>query len=211
MNPNARKPRVLLVAIAGGSGSGKTWLADRLEKALAPNAARLSLDDFYRDRSHLSPARRARINFDSPRAIDWRAVEKVVRALARGRSARVPRYDFKTHSRQTGPRCVPARPILLMEGLWLLRRRSLRSLFQWRIFIDCPTRTRLRRRLRRDQTTRGRTEASIRAQFRTTVEPMHRLYVAPQSRYAHLVIAKTCSPQQAQRLAQQIRAGIGPN
>lgn len=195
----------ILVAIVGGSGSGKTWMAERLESALAPNAVRLSLDDFYRDRSHLSLARRARINFDQPRAIDWSGVETAVRGLAAGRSARIPHYDFKTHSRLRTCKTVPAKPIVLIDGLWLLRRASLRSLFQVRIFIECPLRTRLRRRLKRDVGLRGRTVASVRRQFRETVEPMHRLHVAPQRCFADVVLRGTCSNDDIRRLAQRIR------
>lgn len=201
----------ILVAIVGGSGSGKTWLAERLQSALGPDAVRLSLDDFYRDRSHLSLARRARVNFDQPKAIDWGGVETAVRRLAGGWTARVPRYDFATHSRQKTGKTVPARPVVLIDGLWLLRRRSLRSLFHLRIFLECPTRIRLRRRLERDVGSRGRTAASVHRQFRDTVEPMHRLYVSSQSRHADVVIRGACSPEDIKRLVLRIRAGICPN
>jgi len=204
---NASSP--VLVAIVGGSGAGKTWLAERLESALAPNAVRLSLDDFYRDRSHLSLACRARINFDQPRAIDWPGIETALRSLVAGRSARIPQYDFKTHRRLRTCKTVPPKPIILIDGLWLLGRASLRSLFQVRIFIECPLRTRLRRRLERDVGSRGRSVASVRRQFRETVEPMHRLHVAPQSRFADVVLRGTCSTDDVKRLALWIRRGKG--
>src|SRR4026208_2252253 len=88
-----------LIAIVGGSGAGKTWLADRLQQACGNGAGRLSLDDFYRDRSHLSPARRATIHFDSPRAIDWPLVMQVLRACRAGQLTGLPRYSFATHTR----------------------------------------------------------------------------------------------------------------
>jgi uridine kinase len=195
----------ILIAIVGGSGSGKTWLAGKLETALAPDAARLALDDFYRDRSHLSPLRRARINFDQPQAIDWVALEAALRALAEGHATRVPSYDFKTHSRN-GASVLHSKPIILVDGLWLLRRRSLRHLFRLRIFIDCPTRIRLQRRLERDLSARGRTAASVRTQFRDTVEPMHHVYVVPQARYADIVVGGHCQARDVARLAAEIRA-----
>ena len=97
----AQKPT--LVGIAGGSCAGKTWLAERLQSFLGQEATRLSLDDFYLDRSHLSPGRRALVNFDHPRSIDWQKLEEVLGKLAFGSTAAIPTYDFRTHGkRDTG-------------------------------------------------------------------------------------------------------------
>src|SRR5258707_12797949 len=140
----------VLVAIVGGSGSGKTWLAEKLLAALGGKAARLSLDDFYRDRSHLSPARRAKINFDNPRAIDWPGFERTLRQCLAGKATRVPRYDFKCHTRLAASRVLKPRPIILVEGLWLLRRASLRPLLSIGTLWDYPSRTPGPRRVARD-------------------------------------------------------------
>ncbi|HTL17518.1 MAG TPA: zeta toxin family protein, partial [Patescibacteria group bacterium] len=164
---NPRQP--LLIVIAGGSGSGKTWLADKLIRALPRLVVRLSLDSFYLDRSHLSPARRARLNFDHPRALDWRRVEQVLHALLSGRRAPVPVYDFKTHSRAARVILVTPRPIILLEGLWPLTRQSIRRLARLSVFLRCPARLRLGRRILRDQASRGRTRSSIHQQFRESV------------------------------------------
>jgi uridine kinase len=196
----------LLVAIVGGSGSGKTWLAAALQAALAPKAARLSLDDFYLDHSRLSPARCAKLNFDHPRAIDWPGFEQVLLQLLAVRPARLPCYDFKTHCRLPSIRLLKPKPLILVDGLWLLRRPSLRRLFTLSIFLDCPARTRLRRRLARDLRSRGRTRASIREQFRTTVEPMHRRYVAPQARRADIVLAGHFGRRDIKKLKARLRA-----
>jgi uridine kinase len=199
-----RKP-ALLVAIVGGSGAGKTWLAERLRVALGRQAARLSLDDFYRDRSHLPPARRARVNFDDPRAIDWAAVERVLRDLRVGRPASVPAYDFATHCRLPRARTLPTKPVVLMDGLWLLQRRQVRRLFALAIFIKCPARLRLGRRLARDVRERGRTRASVLRQFRETVEPMHRRFVAPQARWADVVLDGDFGVGGVRRLAARLQ------
>jgi len=185
------KAKPILVTIVGGSGSGKTWLTKKLLRALSPNAVQLSQDDFYTDRSHLPAGRRARINFDHPRAIDWNAVETVLARLLASRPARVPCYDFKTHTRLPRLKNLEPRDIILLEGLWLLRRARIRRLVSVSVFLDCPTGMRLRRRLERDLASRGRTRISIRTQFRRTVEPMHQRYVAPQAQRAHFVFRKS--------------------
>jgi uridine kinase len=194
----------LLIAIVGGSGSGKSWLAEKLQAALGGRVARFSLDDFYRDRSYLSLERRARVNYDHPRAIDWTTFEAVLHACLAGQSARLPCYDFKTHRRLGRVKLLKPRAIILVDGLWLLRRPALRRLFALRIFLDCAARTRLRRRLARDLCFRGRSRASIRQQFRETVEPMHRKHVLPQRRWADKTFAESFTEQQVAILAAEI-------
>jgi pantothenate kinase len=97
-------------------------LATKLAAALAPKAIRISMDDFYLDRSHLPPARRAQINFDHPRGIDWAALLRALRALCAGRTARLPRYDFSRHCRLSMPKLVRPKSIILLDGLWVLHR-----------------------------------------------------------------------------------------
>src|ERR1700676_5199338 len=108
-----KRPAPLLVAIVGGSGAGKSWLADRLQSILGTKSARMSLDDFYRDRPGLTPARRARINFDHPRAIDWPRVERALRDCLAWRTTQVPQYDFKTHARLPRSRILRPKPLIL--------------------------------------------------------------------------------------------------
>jgi uridine kinase len=207
--PQTRRRKPFIVAVVGGSGAGKTWLADMLCGRLAPNAARLSLDSFYRDRSHLPAARRARLNFDHPHSIDWPALEMVLRELAAGKAAVCPGYDFETHCRRPKGVLIRPRPIVIVDGLWLLRRGAIRRIWGMSIFVDCPTRTRLERRLKRDVQSRGRTEASVREQFKATVEPMHRRYVAPQMKWADEILSGTCGEAVIERLANVVRQRAG--
>jgi uridine kinase len=179
-----------LVAIAGGSGSGKGWLVQQLRKLLGEKACHLSLDDFYRNRSHLPPSRRERVNFDVPGAIDWDCVERVLGDCRAGQTTRVPRYDFVTHCRLPDREAWLPKPLVLVEGLWLLWRSSVRPLFDLKIFLDCPARLRLQRRLGRDVAERGRSAADIRRQFRTVVAPMHRQYVKPQKCWADVILTQ---------------------
>ena len=182
----------ILVAITGGSGSGKTFLADRLQMAFSTVGTRLSLDDFYLDRSNLPPSRRSRINFDHPRTIDWPMAEKVLRDCRRAAPIQIPKYDFKSHVRRSDDSWIPT-PLVLWDGLWLLSRPGLRSLFDLKIFLECPTQLRLERRLARDTSERGRTAGSVREQFWRTVLPMHVRYVAPQAAWADIILQQPSS------------------
>jgi uridine kinase len=203
------KPR--LVAIVGGSGAGKTWLVGRLARALAGRAARLSLDDFYRDLSHLSPGQRARVNFDHPRAIDWPLLHRLLDGLLASRAVTLPVYDFATHTRSSRTRAVVPRPLVLVEGLWLLRNPDLRRRFSLRLFLDCPHALRRERRVTRDMRERGRTRAAVLAQFERHVAPMDARFVAPQARYADLVLRSPVTARQVRALARALaRAGKQP-
>ena len=204
-SPSPARTTPLLVAIVGGSGAGKTWLAKKLQAALAPDAVHFSLDDFYRDCSRVSPQRRAKMNFDHPRTIDWPIMERVLTDLRAGRATRLPRYDFKTHCRVKDKSKMAHKPVVLVDGLWLLHRRSLRRVFALKIFIDCPTRTRRGRRLLRDLRSRGRTRASILDQLKKNVEPMHARFVAPQQKWADVVLRHTFGAREIRRLAEELR------
>lgn len=177
-----------LVAITGGSGAGKSWLADRLQRLFGSQAGRITQDSFYLDRSHLSAEERSRLNFDHPDALDWACFRETLEALLAGRETRMPTYDFSTHCRGLGEQPVVPRPVMIVDGLWLLHHPEIRRLFSLSIYIPCPSEERLRRRLARDTAERGRTPESVHQQFNETVAPMHRLFVEPQARHANLVI-----------------------
>lgn len=202
------KPK--LIAIVGGSGAGKSWLAIKLQQALGENSTRLTLDDFYHDRSHLPAKQRGAINFDHPRAIDWKIFEYVLGKFARGRAARAPRYDFATHSRIARREFVQPKPLIIVDGLWLLRRPAVRKLFSYRIFIKCSPRLRLHRRLSRDLAERGRDSTNIRKQFLEQVIPMHERFVSPQMGRANIVLT---NPRESEvtHLAEKIKTQLNLN
>jgi uridine kinase len=198
-----------VVAIAGGSGAGKSWLAGELARRLAPRAAVLSLDRFYRDLSRLPPAERARRNFDVPTAIDWPLVVRSLRAMRAGQSPAIPRYSFSSHTRQK--RWQRWRPVdvVLVEGLWPYWRRPLAGLFDLRLFKRGHAALRRQRRLARDTRERGRTPASVTDQWRRHVAPQHARYVRPQSRWAHQVLPGVVSSVGLNRLERKIRRLAG--
>ena len=132
-------------------------------------------------------------------------MEKVLGDLGAGRGARLPRYDFKTHCRARDKSLLTHKPVVLVDGLWLLHRRSLRRVFGLKIFIDCPARTRRSRRVLRDLRSRGRTRASILEQLKNTVEPMHAQFVAPQQKWADVVLRHNFGAAEVRRLVKELR------
>lgn len=193
-----------LVAIVGGSGAGKGWLAGRLGLLLGGQAGRLSLDDFYHDRSSISPGRRARLNFDSPDAIDWELARQTFHDCRAGRPARLPRYDFITHSRLPATTACSPRPLVLVEGLSLLVHADVREFFDLKVYLDCPSDLRLQRRLTRDVAERGRSPESVRSQFDGTVAPMHALHVEPQRRWADVILTQPFRREHVRQLSERL-------
>ncbi|HVU01991.1 MAG TPA: uridine kinase [Polyangiaceae bacterium] len=179
----------LLIGIAGGTGSGKTTVAERLVAALPASAAVLVQHDwYYRDRSHLSKAERDAVNFDEPAALENDVLVKDLLALKSGQGVDCPSYDFSRHARRPEPRHVAPHPIVICEGILLFAVPSVRDAFDLRLFVDTPDDIRLLRRIRRDLEERGRDIASVDAQYRATVRPMHLLHVEPSRAHAHLII-----------------------
>lgn len=207
MSTNGTKQsNVFVIAVAGGSGSGKTWLANCLRKALGGEATHLALDDFYLDRSHLPENERGILNFDTPSAIDWRALKNALTQCRRGESLlHVPRYDFATHTRMDEVCVLPVKPVVIVDGLWLFHRSTLRSLFDLKIFVECPGDLRFSRRMERDVLERGRTADSVVEQFKATVLPMHEKHVQPQARWADEVICSPPVEKDVLRLAERVK------
>ena len=199
-----------IVGIAGGSCAGKTWLADRLQKRLGCKAARLSLDNFYHDQSHLSAARRARVNFDRPQSIDWKRVEAVLSDFLQGRTAAVPRYDYVTHGRLRDDLVLNPAPILIVEGLWLFRRPAVRKLFGLKVFIRSTNDLCTERRVRRDTTERGRTREQVLDQLHRHTLPMFEQFVAPQEKWADVILDAPIQKNDVSHLADQIEAATNP-
>jgi uridine kinase len=197
------QPHTRLIAIVGGSGSGKSWLATCLAQALPGRLACLSLDAFYRDRSHLTVSQRERVNFDHPRSIDWPCFTRVLEQCQKGQSVRLPQYDFTTHTRLG---YVPFKPtaLLAVEGLWLLHRPWLRRVFSLRIYLNCSDELRLERRLQRDQAQRGRSMEQEKRRFQEVVRPMHNRYVAPQAKWADTILVSPVSGEDLEAVINEL-------
>src|SRR5690606_26558777 len=139
------------------------------------------------DRTAVQPRMRERLNYDHPRAVDWRWLEIVLRDCRAGKFTQVPHYDFSTHTRVGEAETFLPGCVVLVEGLWLLVRPRIRALFDFSIYLECPVQVRLERRLTRDAAERGRDSNAARELFWKTVVPMHERFVAPQAAVADII------------------------
>jgi uridine kinase len=182
-------PAFTLIGIAGGTASGKTTVARRIVEALpAGQAALIQHDAYYRDRSAMTPAQRALLNFDEPDALENDLLLEHLRALKRGEAVACPEYDFTTHTRKHTVRRIEPCPVVVVEGILLLAVPALCQIFDLRLYVDTDDDVRLVRRIKRDMYERGRDLSAIEAQFMGSVRAMHRQYVEPSKRHAHLII-----------------------
>ena len=179
----------ILIGIAGGTGSGKTTVSQKLKAAVGPNQiAYLQHDSYYRDQSHLPPEQRARVNYDHPDSLDTRLLVEHLHMLRQGRPIEMPLYDFTQHARLRETRRMLPTRIVLVEGILIFVEKELRELLDMRIFVDTDADIRFIRRLRRDMIERGRSLDSIEKQYMATVRPMHMEFVEPSKRYADVII-----------------------
>jgi uridine kinase len=180
--------RSLLLGIAGGTGSGKTTLASKIGDALGVGSSHISHDWYYLDRTGYTPEQREAINYDEPAALDNELLCRHLDELRRSRPVECPQYDFTTHTRRAETIAIPARHVVVVEGILLFAVPELRDRFDLRLYVDTDDDIRLMRRLRRDLVDRGRDLPSVEQQYYKSVRPMHLLHVAPSKQHAHLVV-----------------------
>lgn len=191
------------IAVVGGSGSGKSWLAADLLSRLGDQVAHICLDNFYQDLRHLSVAARLEVNFDDPAAIDWEHLFKIMVALEKEGRAQLPIYDFSEHITRPETTYLESHPIIILEGLWLLTMPWLREKISLSIFVECAEEMRLARRIARDVMTRDRTAESVISQFSQHVQPMHALYVEPQREFADICVSSPLSEMEMRVITSQ--------
>lgn len=176
-----------IIAVAGPSCSGKSCVARALVTALGESQCQsIALDHYYRDLRHLSPAERARQDFDCPDAWESELLVQHVAQLKRGEPVIIPQYDFTVHLRSAVTATITPAPFIILEGLFALCYPALLPLIDIGVFIDIDDDTALARRLQRDVVERGRTRESVISQFHTTVQPAVERYIRPSAAAATL-------------------------
>lgn len=179
----------ITIGVAGGTGSGKTTVAEAiLGRVGFQHIAFLQHDAYYLDQGHLPLEERAKVNFDHPDTLDNELLIRHVIALQKGQAVEVPIYDFTTHTRTTRTRRVKPQSVILVEGILIFAVPTLRDLMDVRIYVDTDADIRFIRRLERDIAERGRTMDSVIQQYLRTVRPMHLEFVEPSKRYANVII-----------------------
>ncbi len=179
---------MMIVGVAGGTGSGKTTFAKALSKLVPTQAVIITQDSYYASFSELSFEERVKINYDHPDSFEDSLLIEHLKALRRGESIEVPVYDFAAYTRSQDVIMVEPVPIVIVEGILVLANPELRRLFDLKIFVDNDPDVRVLRRLIRDVKERGRTLDSVQTQYLKTVKPMHEAYVEPSKKYADLIV-----------------------
>ncbi len=191
-DPQMTGPRAhsLLVGVSGGSCSGKTTLVRTLIDRIGEhNIASIEHDCYYRDLSHRSPAERARVNYDHPDALETTLLIDHLVSLRKGKSTKIPVYDFARHVRAKATNTVHPRDIIIVEGILIYSVPTLREILDLTIYVHTDPDIRLARRLQRDVDERGRTIDSVLQQYLTTVRPGHIQFVEPEREFADIIIS----------------------
>ncbi len=178
-----------IIGVAGGSGSGKSTVTRQVLASVgANNAAVLMQDDYYLNETQLSFEERCKTNYDHPDAFDWPLLMQHVQALRNGQAIDMPIYDFALHQRSSQTVVLKAAPIIVIEGLFALFDPALRQMMSLKIFVDTAPDVRFIRRLQRDIAERGRSAESVIEQYLQTVRPMHKQFIEPTKRSAHVIL-----------------------
>jgi uridine kinase len=179
----------LVIGLAGGTGSGKTTVANvLLGRVGAHHMAYIAHDAYYKDLKDLPVSQRELINFDHPDSLDTPLLIQHIQQLKQWRPIELPIYDFKLHSRTSQTIPIQPQSVIIVEGILIFAEAALRDLFDVKIFVDTDPDIRFIRRLQRDIAERGRTTESVIRQYLTTVRPMHLEFVEPSKRYADVII-----------------------
>ncbi|HLS11979.1 MAG TPA: uridine kinase [Flavobacteriaceae bacterium] len=180
---------MLIIGIAGGTGSGKTTVVEQIVEELPEGeVCVISQDSYYRDTSHLPLEERVKINFDHPQAIDFELLAKHLKQLRAGKSIEQPIYSFIEHNRTGETLTTHPKKVIIVEGILILTNKSIRDMLDIKLFVHADSDERLIRRINRDIQDRGRTIDEVLERYKTTLKPMHQQFIEPTKEYADIII-----------------------
>ncbi|MCM1137148.1 MAG: uridine kinase [Muribaculum sp.] len=180
---------MIIIGIAGGTGSGKTTVVNKIINSLPQGeVAVLPQDSYYKDSSHIPVEERSKINFDEPAAIEWTLLAKHIRDLKEGKTIQMPTYSYLTCTRQPETVTVEPREVVIVEGILVLTDPMMRDMMDVKVFVDADADERLIRVIARDCVERGRTPIMVLNRYQEVLKPMHEMYIEPSKRYADLIV-----------------------
>lgn len=198
-----------IIGVAGGSGSGKSTVTEHIVNAISSKrVAVLVQDNYYLDLAHLEPAERRKVNFDHPDSFDWELMLAHLDQLANGLPIAMPTYDYVRDTRCEETIMVLPSPIIVVEGLFALLDERMRKFMALRIFVDTADDIRFIRRLERDILERGRSTSSVITQYLESVRPMHRQFIEPTKRNAHIIIPHGANRAALEMIIARVKAAI---
>lgn len=179
---------IMVIGIAGGTGSGKTTITHMLSDRFGGDVSVVYYDNYYKAHNELTYEQRSKINYDHPDAFDTELFIEDIKKLRRGEEILCPVYDYTVHNRSNKTLLIKSAPVILLEGILLLNDKRIRDMLDIKIFVDTDADVRILRRIMRDVRERERSLESVVEQYLTTVKPMHEMYVEPSKRYANIII-----------------------
>ena len=179
---------ILVIGIAGGTGSGKTTLMKNLIEEFKDDVTILSHDNYYKRHDDLTYEERCKLNYDEPAALETDLMAVHLDQLRHGQAIDCPVYDFTQHNRSGETIRIEPRKVIIVEGILIFENQPLRELMDIRVFVDTDADVRLCRRIKRDVNKRGRSLESVLTQYQETVKPMHEMYVEPSKKYANIIV-----------------------
>lgn len=180
---------MLVIGIAGGSGSGKTTVVNKIIQGLPSSSVSIiSQDAYYWDNGHLSPQKKKRINFDHPDSIEWEQLNHDIDRLIAGYPIEMPVYSYVSCSRLKKTITIMPTRVIIVEGILILTNEQLRNRFNVKVFVDADADDRLIRIIQRDILERGRSVETVLTHYESFVKPMHLQFIEPSKRYADLII-----------------------
>ena len=192
---------MLIIGIAGGTGSGKTTVVNKIINSLPTGeVAVIPQDSYYKDSSHIPPEERSKINFDEPAAIEWPLLVEHLEQLKEGKAIEMPTYSYLTCTRQPETVRVEPRDVVIVEGILVLSDEVLRGMMDVKVFVDADADDRLIRVIARDCVHRGRTPQMVIDRYEQILKPMHCQYIEPSKRFADLIVPQGGSNTVAIRL-----------
>ncbi|MFD1598277.1 uridine kinase [Halobellus rarus] len=198
-----------VIGIAGGTGAGKTTIARLITQNVGDSVARIPIDNYYEDQSHLALEEREDVNYDHPSAFEWELLRTQLSTLLEGRPIEMPTYDFEIHNRTDETVRVEPTDVVILEGIFALSDEQINEMLDLRLYVETDADVRIIRRIQRDVIERGRDLEGVIEQYLSTVKPMHEQFVEPTKKHADLIVPEGANSVAVNLLAEKIHAEVG--